>query len=150
MVFKPGQSGNPGGMHKLPESLRGIAILAPREIVRIIAKYARMTHSELQVAIQCKDIPAIEAAWAQQIVQAAYKGDGKALERVMLWAVGTPQPQTVEDGRLAELERMTQAQLAEYIRARLPPAPEQAQVLHDDKQEVTNEANRGVEEVESK
>jgi hypothetical protein len=125
-TFKPGQSGNPGGMPKLPESLRGIAILAPREIVRIIAKYARMTHSELQEAIKDTNVPAIEAAWAAQIIQAAYKGDGKALDRILLWAVGVPQPQPVEDGRLAELEGMTQAQLAEYIRARLPPAPAQS------------------------
>lgn len=128
-MFKPGQSGNPGGMPRLPESLRGIAVLHAREIVRIIAKYARMTHSDLQVAIEDPGVPAIEAAWAQQIVRAAYKGDGKALERIMLWAVGTPQPQPVEDGRLAELEAMSQSQLAEYIRARLPPAP--AQSLQD-------------------
>ena len=40
MTFKPGQSGNPGGLPKLPESLRGIAVLLPREIHRLIAKYA--------------------------------------------------------------------------------------------------------------
>src|ERR1700677_2309383 len=105
-MFKPGQSGNPGGMPKLPESLRGIAVLHAREIVRIIAKYARMTHSELQEAIASSDgsIPAIEAAWGQQVVNAAYKGDVKALDRIMLWAVGAPQPQVAESSPLSELD----------------------------------------------
>ena len=94
--------------------------------MRIIAKYARMTNAELQEAIRDPAVPAIEAAWAHQVSLAAYKGDGKALERIMLWAVGTPQPQPVEDGHLAELEAMSQSQLAEYIRARLPPAPAQS------------------------
>jgi hypothetical protein len=126
MVFKAGQAANPYGRPKLPEHLRAIKALGVDEFRRYVAMYARMNAKDLQEALARNEISAVEAAIAHQIVKAG-AGDPKAFELIYRWALAAPQVSDMEDsGRLAELEGMTQAQLAEYIRARLPPAPAQS------------------------
>lgn len=129
MTFKPGQSGNPGGRHRLPDKLRAIVPLSREEANRIISKYLRMTHEQIQEAIKDKSIPALEAAWCQQIAQAAYKGDGKALDRVMLWTLGPPR-EPVEDSSNNKvlLEKMTTAELLDVVRKSIPAAQDLPQL----------------------
>lgn len=122
MPFKPGQSGNPGGQPKIPDELRGIRLIKPAIVHRVLAKFAAQTISELREASLNPELPAMDKIWIRQILLAA-DGDGKAVDRLMLWAVGAPTtPVDEKTGSQIALDNMTTAELLDVVRKSLPAA----------------------------
>lgn len=125
MGFKPGQSGNPGGRHKLPAALSGVIFLRPTEVAALISKYIRLPFAALQEAIDKPGLPALEAAIAQQVLKAAQSGNIKALEFLLNYAGCQPSAQmqiSVPNEAQISLENMTTSELLDVVRKTLPAA----------------------------
>jgi hypothetical protein len=86
--FVKGQSGNPGGMPRIPDHLRGIASLTQGEVTKIVSKYARMTCGELQAVGDSADTPVLEVAIASVFMQAIKHGDYTRLAFLLDRAIG--------------------------------------------------------------
>lgn len=86
--WKPGQSGNPGGRPKLPESLSAVKALGREEVSRIISKYARMTLDELDAAVLGSDTPVLELVLAKLLLELMRKGDAGRLSFLLDRALG--------------------------------------------------------------
>ncbi len=117
--WKPGQSGNPTGMARVPDHLRGVASLSPLEVVKIVSKYARMTRAELQVAATNPDTPMLEVAIASVFAQSAKTGDYQRLAFLLDRAVGkVPVVQETNDELEArrELQNLTTSELLQLVR----------------------------------
>jgi hypothetical protein len=111
--WKPGQSGNPSGMPRIPDALRGIHSLTQLEVVKVVSKYARMTREELQRAITATDIPMLELAVASVFAQSAKRGDYQRLAFLLDRAIGKPK-EVVEDTE-SKLAGMNDAELMAHV-----------------------------------
>lgn len=116
--FKPGQSGNPLGRPKLPESLSFIREMTVDEIKRTLAKYMRMTRAELQVAIQDAATPAFDLMVASGIAQGIKTGDYSKISFLLDRTIGKPGPagEYEED----ELSKLSTAELVQLVKEKLP------------------------------
>lgn len=123
--WKPGQSGNPGGMPRVPNHLRGIASLTQLEVVKVVSKYARMTRAELQVAAIDPNTPMLEVAIASVFAQSAKNGDYSRLSFLLDRAIGKVpviEPTDEEQKSLRELADLTDEELRERVRVQLEAA----------------------------
>ena len=121
--WKPGQSGNPSGMPRIPNHLRGIASLTHHEVVKTVSKYARMTRAELQLAVSDPTTPMLEVAIASVFAQAAKNGDYTRLSFLLDRAIGkAPVIEAVgEDmAALREIQALTDDELRERVLKALP------------------------------
>ncbi len=73
--FQKGVSGNPSGRPKLPDDLREIDEITNQEVKRIVAKFSRMTKSEIEIAIRDPEIPMMHLTVASIFIQSAKHGD---------------------------------------------------------------------------
>src|SRR4051812_46833163 len=119
-LWKPGQSGNPSGKPKMPEELRSITMLTKDETARLIAKYGRMTKSELTEAIQRHDIPMIELTIASIYAQAAKGGDFTRMAFLLDRTIGKVENEIVVKQRMVEeLQTLSDDQLLEMAQTKL-------------------------------
>ena len=86
--FKKGQSGNPGGMPKLPEDIKEARKLNQIELERIINKYLHMSREEVQNVLKSSDVPMMEAMVASIVSKAASGGDHLRLDFILNRIIG--------------------------------------------------------------
>jgi hypothetical protein len=96
--FKKGQSGNPGGRPKIPDSLKGIKDLDDAEMKRLISKYLRMTHELVNKIKDAMDIPMIEKVLARTMINASNHGDITKLLPLIERLCGKVMPQPLDAG----------------------------------------------------
>lgn len=124
--WQPGQSGNPGGRPKLPDSLIGIKSLTPLEVNRTISKYARMTRAELDVSANEK-LCALDLAIISVFNKSIKYGDYLRLAFLLDRCIGRV-TEMVEDDEVREerekLGKMSMNELLTLVKDNLPDTPE--------------------------
>lgn len=131
--FQPGQSGNPGGGWAVPAALRGVRLLGKGELRALMSKFLRMDARALQIEIDKTDVPALEAAIAQQVLKAAQKGDAKAFQFLLDYAGCRPDTGVSigqSDATLA-LDNMSTSELLDVVRKSLPAAQDLPEIKDD-------------------
>lgn len=121
--YVKGQSGNPGGMPRVPDHLRGISSLSQHEVTKLVSKYARMTRGELQAAAQSQDTPMLEVAIASIFAQSAKNGDYARLAFLLDRAIGkVPTSTDLDEDKLVrdELKALTNAELVKLVKEKIP------------------------------
>jgi hypothetical protein len=73
--WKKGQSGNPAGKPKLPEHLRDIQELTADEVNRTIARYTRMSPTDLQAVLDDPKAIVMDKIIAAGMMKAIKDGD---------------------------------------------------------------------------
>jgi len=86
--FKKGQSGNPGGMPKIPDDIKEARKLNQIELERIINKYLHMPKNDLQVILKSPNIPMMELMVASIVAKAATGGDHLRLDFILNRIIG--------------------------------------------------------------
>lgn len=86
--FQKGQSGNPGGRHKLPEDIRKARALNQVELERTVNRFLYMDRAQVQEAIKNPETPMIDLMVASIMAQAAQKGDERRLEFILQRMIG--------------------------------------------------------------
>lgn len=121
--WKKGQSGNPSGLSKIPNHLRGIASLTQHEVTKIVSKYARMTLTELEELAEARQAPALEAAIIAIFISSAKHGDYQRLAFLLDRAIGRI-PVAIEDDadKVArrDLAQLTDRELIQLVKEKLP------------------------------
>ncbi len=121
--FVKGQSGNPGGMPRIPDHLRHIASLSQNEVTKIVSKYARMTRVELQAAATAPETPMLEVAVASIFVQSAKNGDYARLSFLLDRAIGkVPVTAETSEEKMAreELRQISDEELIRLVKEKVP------------------------------
>ncbi len=121
--WKKGQSGNPTGMPRIPDYLRGIASLTQLEVVKVISKYARMTRAELQIAATDANTPMLEVAIASVFAQAAKNGDYTRLSFLLDRAIGKVpviEPTDEEAAALKDIRDLSDQELLRLVKEKIP------------------------------
>lgn len=86
--FKKGVSGNPGGMPRLPNSLRDIKNFTQPEIQALFSKYLRLDSEGLNKALSDPKLPVIEAMIMKVIEKTLKEGDHAKFEQLLIRAGG--------------------------------------------------------------
>lgn len=121
--WKPGQSGNPSGLPKLPDHLRGIASLTQIEVTKIVSKYARMKLIDLIASLESSETAALDLAIAKVFLKSIEQGDYQRLAFLLERAVGRVPVVTEDDADRAarkDLERLTDRELIQLVKEKLP------------------------------
>lgn len=124
-MFKPGQSGNPGGRPKLPEELKTIHAHSPVEVSRVISKYARMSFDELKEILTSKSRPVLELAVAKLFMTIIEAGDHSKLSFLLDRCIGkVPEMVETDDDSEAreELKKLSLNELLNLVQSNLPEA----------------------------
>ncbi len=86
--FKPGQSGNPSGLPKVPKELVSFAPFTADTLKRSVTKTMDKTMEEIEGIAKDKQTKGLEAMIASVIVQAVNKGDYAGLDFLMNRTIG--------------------------------------------------------------
>jgi hypothetical protein len=129
-LYKPGQSGNPGGRPKLPEHLRLIKVFTGEEIQRIIARHGRST---LQNLLDIKDDPKaqmIDRIFARMFYDSFFSKDADALGAIKFLldrSIGkvseTVFTESEDDAEREGLRKLTLEELLQLVRRMIPDEP---------------------------
>lgn len=121
--WKPGQSGNPGGLPKIPEALRKILALSQGEVTRLISKYARMNRDDILAAMKAKSTPMLELAIANIFAQSAERGDYARLAFLLDRAIGkvpVADPNDEEKEAFKEIRSLSDQELLRIVKEKVP------------------------------
>jgi hypothetical protein len=124
-LWKPGQSGNPGGRPRIPDELRGIQSLSQLEVCKLVSKYARMTKEELQASVQDSKTPVLEMAIASIFAQSIKQGDYTRLAFLLDRAIGkvreVPEDEDADSAAArGDLKVITTEELLRFVQATSP------------------------------
>ncbi len=114
--FVKGQSGNPGGMPRVPDHLRNISSLSQHEVTKTVSKYARMTRAELAAAVASPDTPMLEIAIASVFAQSAKHGDYTRLAFLLDRAIGKVPTVEIAPDTVSPLAALSDEELLSLVR----------------------------------
>lgn len=86
--WRPGQSGNPAGVPRLPPEMKAISKLTPSYVKAIIAKLSRMSRDELMSYLESGQVPTLELAVASILMKSVADGDPTRLNFLLDRSVG--------------------------------------------------------------
>lgn len=109
-------SGNPSGKPAIPEHLRAIASLSQHEVTKVVSKFARMTRSELQAAVEDVAISMLELSIASIFAQAAKNGDFTRLAFLLDRAIGKVPSVEIEVDPVTPLAQLSDEELLRLVR----------------------------------
>jgi len=89
-LFKPGESGNPGGRPKVDPELKAIRELERTEMTKEFSKMLRMTKNELITITGRPDATVKELGIAKGIVKWVNSGDFKFVQPYIEYIFGKP------------------------------------------------------------
>lgn len=121
--WKPGQSGNPSGGPRLPAELLAIRALTRAEACRYIAKYARMTKEELELAATNPKTTAIELSIASIFMKCIQHGDSTRLQFLLDQSIGKiPVATETDEEKLArqDLQNLSDQELIKLVKDKIP------------------------------
>lgn len=96
--FKPGVSGNPAGMPRLPSDLRKARAMNKIELERILNKYIHLTAIELKELMLDTETTTIELMVGRIVAEGIKKGDTKHLSFVLDHLIGPLRTRVSIDG----------------------------------------------------
>ncbi len=118
-----GQSGNPGGVPQLPPELKAIKSLTQIEITKLISKFARMSPSQMFVAMKDPNNSIIELTICSIFQQSLEKGDFTRLSFLLDRCVGKVRDVVEDDESLderQELQKLSMKELLTLVKDNLP------------------------------
>lgn len=121
--FVKGQTGYPYGGKRLPADLQAIKSLSYHEVVKLISKWARMTDSEMDLAMKDPDTIMLELCFGSIFKKCKEFGDFTRVNFLLDRCIGKPREiadDDESDEARSELEKLSIKELLTLVKNNLP------------------------------